>query len=51
MNEDDLVGKYYCYNHEMKRTVIYEGFVGTNGPAVKVDGRTLHVVEAVALKI
>lgn len=47
MNQESPLGKYYRYDQEMNRTVIDEGYVVANGPALTSDGQKLYTVETV----
>ena len=41
------LGKYYRYDTNLTRTVVDEGYVVANGPALSPDGRQLFTVETV----
>lgn len=47
MEQNDPLAKYYCYDHEMNRTTVDEGYVVANGPALSPDGKKLYTVETV----
>lgn len=50
MRNKEPLGKYFCYDHDLKRTVIDEGYIVANGPALSPDGELLYTVETVGNK-
>lgn len=47
MNQKESLGKFYCYDSNLNRSVEDEGYVVANGPALSPDGRYLYTVETV----
>jgi D-xylonolactonase len=47
MRSEAPIGKYYCYDPGLNRTMVDEGYIVANGPAVSPDGRWLYTVETV----
>ncbi len=47
MNQKEPLGKFYCYDGRLNRTLVDEGYVVSNGPALSPDGQFLYTVETV----
>lgn len=45
MNEKAPLGKYFCYDNDLNRTTVDEGYAVANGPALSPDGQLLYTVE------
>jgi sugar lactone lactonase YvrE len=47
MRNEVPLGKYYCYDGNLNRTIVDEGYVVANGPALSPEGQFLYTVETV----
>lgn len=45
MNQKLPLGKYFCYDWNLNRTTVDEGYVVANGPALSPDSQFLYTVE------
>jgi len=46
MEQQSPMGKFYCYDSQLNRVVVDEGYIVANGPAVSPDGQQLYMVES-----
>ena len=47
MRNREALGKYFCYDRELNRTIVDEGYIVANGPALSPDDQLLYTVETV----
>lgn len=45
MQNGEPLGKYFCYDRALKKTLIDDGYTIANGPALSLDGQLLYTVE------
>lgn len=50
MRNQETLGKYFYYDAAFQRTIVDEGYVVANGPALSSDERLLYTVESVGNK-
>jgi len=50
MRTREPLGKYFYYDQEYRKTIVDEGYVVANGPAISPDERFLYTVETVGNK-